>query len=415
MNMDSAEILDIDFRRIAELGNDLLPALDIMREAAPVVWSPSANAWIVTRHSDVVQAFAGDVPLSMERFSSMAFGAIPVEEFFAKLPITANTIPHWIVNMDPPRHTRLRKLMTRAFSRKVIEDVRPFAQATIKRVLDGLSPPCDIEFLDEVARAITGRVILHLFGLPEVHLASFQKWSYALNTALGAPQPPMHAMEGAETALREMRDVFLPEIAARKAQPRGDFLTQLVQARDGDDRLEDEEVMGICYVALIAGHDTTMNSMALGVDTLLRHPGQIRYMLEHPDNIVNSVMEVTRLSAMSTSQPRAVGADFEWHGKQLRKGELVLVMVAAANRDPRVFSHPLELDLSRPTEQVVTFGPGIHHCIGHLLAKMQLGEFFPAFFRRFDAQVLDESLRFIPSIAFRGLESMHVRLREKQA
>jgi cytochrome P450 len=412
--MYSAEIEEIDFRKIAELGNRLLPALDRMREEAPVIWSPSASAWIVTRHADVVQAFAGEIPLSMERFSSMAFGAIPVEEFFEKLPITANTIPHWIVNMDPPRHTRLRKLMTRAFSRKVIEDVRPFAQATIKRVLDGLTAPCDIEFLDQVARAITGRVILHLFGLPETHLSSFQKWSYALNTALGAPQPPMHAMEAAETALREMRDVFLPEIAARKLQPREDFLSQLVQARDGDDRLEEEEVMGICYVALIAGHDTTMNSMALGVDTLLRHPDQIDYMLSYPEGIVNSVVEITRLSAMSTSQPRAVAKDFEWHGKQLRKGDLVLVMVAAANRDPLVFDHPLQLDLSRPTEKVVTFGPGIHHCIGHLLAKMQLGEFFPAFFSRFNAQVLDESLRFIPSIAFRGLESMHVRLTEKR-
>ena len=412
--MYSAEIEEIDFRKIAELGNRLLPALDRMREEAPVIWSPSASAWIVTRHADVVQAFAGEIPLSMERFSSMAFGAIPVEEFFEKLPITANTIPHWIVNMDPPRHTRLRKLMTRAFSRKVIEDVRPFAQATIKRVLDGLTAPCDIEFLDQVARAITGRVILHLFGLPETHLSSFQKWSYALNTALGAPQPPMHAMEAAETALREMRDVFLPEIAARKLQPREDFLSQLVQARDGDDRLEEEEVMGICYVALIAGHDTTMNSMALGVDTLLRHPDQIDYMLSYPEGIVNSVVEITRLSAMSTSQPRAVAKDFEWHGKQLRKGDLVLVMVAAANRDPLVFDHPLQLDLSRPTEKVVTFGPGIHHCIGHLLAKMQLGEFFPAFFSRFNAQVLDESLRFIPSIAFRGLESMHVRLSEKR-
>ena len=403
----------IDFNKVKELGNRLLTELDEVRETAPIVWAPSVNGWVVTRHEDVVKAFAGELPLSVERYSSTSFGMSAVEEFFAKLPITANSVPHWIVNMDGPRHARLRRLLIRAFSRKVIEDIRPWSREAIKKTLDGLPESSDIEFVDQVARAITGHVILRFFGLPEAHLASLAQWALEMNLGFAAARPPMEMMLLGEKSLRDMREVFLPEIAARKENPRDDFLTQLVQAQDGDDRLTDDEVMGICYVSLIAGHDTTMNSMALGVDLLSRHPDQIKYMLEHPEGISSSIMEISRLSAMSTAQVRVVTADFEWHGKQIRQGDFMLLAVAAANRDPRVFDNPLKLDLSRRTDRVVTFGPGVHHCIGHLLAKMQMSEFFLAFFSRFNVEVLDKSLAFTPSLAFRGVETLHVRVASK--
>ena len=414
MDIASNEDIKIDFNKVTELGNRLLTELDEVRESGPIIWAPSINGWVVTRHEDILQAFSGSFPLSVERYSNISFGMDSVEEFAATLPMTANSVPHWIVNMDGSRHARLRRLLMRAFSRKVVEDVRPLAQATIKSVLDGLPVGSDIEFVDQIARAITGRVILRFFGLPEAHLANLKTWALEMGLSFAAARPPMDMMLAGEKSLRDMSAVFLPEIAARKKHPSDDFLTQLVQAQDGEDRLTDEEVMGICYVSLIAGHDTTMNSMSLGVDLLRRHPDQIQYLLEHPEATLNSVMEVTRLSAMSTAQVRIVTADFEWHGKQLHRGDLVLLAVAAGNRDPRVFANPLELDLSRRADRVMTFGPGIHHCIGHLLAKMQLSEFFPAFFTRFDIEVLDKSMSFTPTLAFRGLDTLNIRVSPKQ-
>jgi pimeloyl-[acyl-carrier protein] synthase len=403
-------VLDIDLTRGAELGNRILPELDRLRQEAPIMWSKAANAWIISGHENVVKAFSGELPFSNERYSSFVFSSIPKEEFATRLPTLCTTIPHWIVNLDPPRHTRLRKLMTRAFSRKTIEDMRPFARQTIAHVLDSTPTGVAIEFVDAVARAITGRVILRMFGLPESYVANFENWSLALNSTFGAPQPTAADLDAAERALREMRAALLPEIEARRQHPTEDFLTQLVQARDGADQLGEEEVMGICYVSLIAGHDTTMNSMSLGTELLSRNPEQVTHILENPDSIVNSVIEITRLSAMSTAQPRVVGADFEWQGQKLRKGDTAFIMVASANRDPAVFAAPLKLDLSRDSEQVMTFGPGLHHCIGHLLAKMQLSEFFPALFRRFNVEMLDPELHFTPPIAFRGLETLPVRL-----
>jgi cytochrome P450 len=116
---------------------------------------------------------------------------------------------------------------------------------------------------------------------------------------------------------------------------------------------------------------------------------------------------------MSTAQGRLVTRDFEWRGAKLRKGDYAMLMIAAANRDPRRFDDPERLDLTRDTSEVATFGPGIHHCIGHLLAKMQLGEFFTRLFSRFEVEVLDAELSFIASLTFRGLETMHVRLRPR--
>ena len=201
----------------------------------------------------------------------------------------------------------------------------------------------------------------------------------------------------------------------RRATPSQDFLSEMVTARDGADRLSDEEIIGVCVVVLIAGHDTTMNSMALGTVALVRHPQAREYLLGNPDSLSNSIMELARFIAMSTMQPRVVSADFEWHGQQLRQGDYVLLMLAGGNRDPRVFPDPETLDMTRPTEMSLVFGTGIHHCIGHLLAKMQLGELLPELFRRFDVEILPNGIEFSPVLSQRGLTRLDVRLRQRVA
>jgi len=198
---------------------------------------------------------------------------------------------------------------------------------------------------------------------------------------------------------------------ATRAAPTEDFLSQLVLARDNDDKLSEEEILGICYLVIVAGHDTTLNTMTMGVAALADNSSARQYMLTHPDTILDSVMEVMRYVAMSTAFNRVASQDFEWHGKQIKKGHNVWMMTAGANRDPRVYENPEVMDMTRPQDRSTVFGPGIHHCIGHLLAKMQLCEFFPEFFARFpDAKVLDERLDFQPSLSFRGLNSLHMRL-----
>lgn len=402
---------ELDFTRIPEMGNDLLARLNAVREAEPVAWNDSVRGWLVNRHADVTDGFQGKFPLSCIRMEARSFGTAEMEQFAKAYPLTIGSLPYWIVNSDPPRHGRLRTLMTRAFSRKVVESLRPFAQATIKQVLDGIEGRKDIEFMEEVARQITGRVILEKFGLPESDLPRLKRWAYTFNAGLGGVQPSPEMLAGVEQSIAEMQELFIPAIAQRRAQPTEDFLSQLVLARDGEDRLSEEEMLGICYLVIVAGHDTTLNTMTLGVAALSDDVNARRYMAAHPDKILDCVMEVMRYVAMSTAFNRVASEDFEWHGKQIKKGQNVWLMTAGANRDPRVYENPESIDMTRPQDRSTVFGPGIHHCIGHLLAKMQLCEFFPEFFARFpDAKVLDEKLDFQPSLSFRGLNSLHMRL-----
>lgn len=408
--MDGSAQLDLS--KIGELGNGVLGRLNAIREEEPIAWSPSARGWLVTRHSDVMDGFLGKLPLSCVRMEARSFDAGKMELFSKRYPLTLNSLPNWIVNSDPPRHSRLRTLMTRAFSRKVVEDLRPMARATIAKILDGIEGRTEVEFLEQVARQITGRVILNKFGLDESELDRLRYWSVSFNVGLGGVvDPSLEVMDDVETSIRQMQEVFMPAIARRREKPTDDFLSQLVLAREGDDRLTEDEVLGICYLVIVAGHDTTMNTMTLGVAALSDNEPARRQLLETPDRILDSVMEVMRYVAMSTAFPRVASADFEWHEKSIKKGDIVWLMTAAANRDPRVYQNPETIDLTRSNDRVTVFGSGIHHCIGHLLAKMQLCEFFPEFFRRFpNATVTDETLEFLPSMSFRGLTHLNMRL-----
>jgi cytochrome P450 len=207
-----------------------------------------------------------------------------------------------------------------------------------------------------------------------------------------------------------MRDIFLDEFKKREAKPGEDFLSQLVLARDGNDRLSESEMVGICHLTLIAGHDTTANSLALGTAQLADNPEARDFVRNNPDRIGDAVMEIMRLSAVSTSMARIATENFEWYGHQIQAGQIVLLMIVGANRDPAVFPDPLRLDFTRPQIDNMTFAPGLHHCVGHFMAKMQLSEFFPALLDRFETvELLDERFQFGAGISFRGPEHLNMR------
>ena len=383
------------------------PQISAMREVAPVIWSNSAQAWIVTRHEDLVLAYSGKLPLSNVRYAA-PFSAFTKEEREQRFPVLMATLPFWPVFTDPPQHVRLRKLLMRAFGKKTVDLTRPVVAQNVAKILDRAGEKGEIEFVDDVARAITARTILHLLGMSEDHIAKLQHWSLVMNTALGAVAPSAEVMDELERNVIEMGDIFRAEIDKRRTQPGDDFISQMVLSRDGSDALSDEEIVGVCYVVLIAGHDTTMNSMGLATIALARDPDAVDYMIDHPQDITNSVMEISRYISMSTVQPRIVSEDFEWHGEQLKKDQVVFLTIGGANRDPRVFANPEVLDLTRDASPALVFGTGIHHCIGHLLAKMQLSEFLPALFSRYDVEVLD--YEFAPSLAQRGPAELHCKL-----
>lgn len=406
---------DFDFRKLAELGEHFLPKINAIRDEGPVIWSETAGGWLITRHADVADGFAGKYPLSNQKYFTKIFAEVPEDVCRARFPLLMRYVPSLIVNSDPPLHTRLRTLLVRAFGRRVIEGVRPYACEVIDRQLGLLAGKTEVEFVAEVGRAIMGRVIMRLLGIPEDNLVHLKPWSLAINVALGAPKPTLQVLETAEGVLRDMRTLFLTEIQRRASEPTADFLSELVHAREGTDRLSEDEIISTCVVTLLAGHDSTTNTMALGTIALARHEEARAYLLAHPEQSLQTASELMRYIGMAGAMTRIAAEDFDWKGTAIKKGDVVYLLIASANRDPQAFPNPEAFDMTRKVDMSMTFGPGIHHCIGHLLAKMVLTEFFPRFFRRFPrVDVLDPRLDFTPVLGFRGLETLHVRLEPAQ-
>ncbi len=200
--------------------------------------------------------------------------------------------------------------------------------------------------------------------------------------------------------------------ASRRGKPpQDDLIAALMQASEGGDTLSEDEMLGALQLALIAGHDTTSATLTLGLAALAKNPGLWDHMYRHPEKTLDSCMELMRFVAMSTLQMRFVAENFTWHGKEIKQGDFVFLVFAAANRDPRVFADPEQINPERDHEKSMVFAPGLHHCIGHLLAKMQVTEFFGALVQRFSGvELLDPKLDFMSQIAFRGLHHLNVRM-----
>jgi len=409
--------IPIEISRVEELGDRIVGQINALREISPIYWSEEEMGWIITGHAEVAEAYSGNLPLSAARFKLLHFLIPDEEERNALLPNFMRYFPHFLIMLDGEEHARMRRLLMSGFSKKVVEGYRPAARNVVHQVLDSIEGRDEVEFVSEVARAITARNIMRIMGLEdeEAYLPKMERWAYLANAA-GSARPSKEILAQADQAFKEMADTLLPEIQRRRENPTGDFVSAVVNARDGDDALSDDELIGELILVLLAGHDTTLNTMALSVNALSKNPSALEYMRNNPDNLLNSLMELMRYIAMSTHQARIVAEDFEWKGHHFKQGQIVHIMTAGANRDPRVFVEPERLDLTRNQEQNMTFAPGPHHCIGHLFAKMQLTEFFPEFLRRYDSfDILDKEIRFGGGLTFRGPQSLNVRLHPRKS
>jgi cytochrome P450 len=403
--------LDFDLSDLTALGPDFIAHLSAIREAYPVFWSEIQQGWFVTRYGDVAEGFGGKLPLSNVRLDKVAFAAIPENEWVTRIPLLTSATPTFANMTDPPYHTKLRRPMNAAFGSASIQKLQGFVKSRLQQLLDEAAARESFEFIETIARPLTGSVIMKLMGMPDPVLGKLGDWANTIVAAIGTPSPSVALLEDGERAMREMDQVFMEELEQRKTQPREDFLTVLAEASKPADGLTHAELLGTCVNTLLAGHESTASTMAMGVAALAEHPDQVRYMLQHPERKAQTVEELSRFVAMSACQTRVASADFQWHGAEIRQGDIVYLWQAAAHRDPRVFDNPDTLDLSRDIKESLVFGRGIHHCVGHLLAKLQLGEFFPAMFERFDVEVLDHPLLYSGGYAFRTLSKLNVRVK----
>jgi len=406
------QVIDVDLTNDPrERGEAMLTDIDHIRETDPVHYSEASRCWFITRHADVVDAFQRRLPLTNDGRMFPVFHLIPPEEWEARIPALVKYSDLWVTSSEGPRHARLRSLMMKALNRKVVENLRPYARQRAEFLVDKMCAERELEFNEGISRAMTGDVLFKLLGMPEEHLADLRDWATWLMEGVGATVPTAERLEKSNLAIVKMNEVVARELEKRRTDPKDDLLTGLLNACEGEDKLSFDEILAQMHVAIVAGHDTTMNTLTLSVAALAADPDAWAWVEQHQDRMLDAVTELQRYIGMVGGQPRLVEEDFELGGKIIRKGEMVAVLIASANRDPAVFAHPDKLDFERDNRDSMVFAPGVHFCLGHHLAKMQLTEFLGALVRKVrKIEVLDEELDFLPVWVFRGVYKMNVRV-----
>jgi cytochrome P450 len=407
--IDPAEIPDLT--QLDTIGDDLIPMMNRLREKEPVVWNPSVHAWMLLRHEDVLKAYQGKFPLSSRAINPERIAqVVPDEDILRRIPNIVKRVPAWVVNADDPYHRRVRTVMAKGFTPRIIEGVRTRVREIVEEALAGLQGQVECDF-NQVMREVTVRTIMHVIGIPDEQFENVSRWSDAITDSFTRPLFNAETLERSDTAFAEMTSVLAAEIAARRSDPRDDFLTHLVKAADEGQAMTEDELISQLIFLLPAGHDSTTNTMTLSLVALLRHPEWRRRFEESESERTNIIVELMRIVAMSATSNRIATEDFELHGKQIKKGDMLLLLIVSANRDPRAFENPESFEPDRPNALQLVFGHGQHHCLGHLLAKLEISEMLPATLRAFpDIALIDEHIDFSTAFAFRGLEHLHVRL-----
>ncbi|AOP47444.1 cytochrome P450 [Streptomyces lydicus] len=346
-----------------------------LREQDPVsrLAFPDGKAgWLLTRHGDV-RAFLAD-----DRFSSdRARASLPVRGVAIR-PVEPEERAGMLITMDPPEHTRYRRMLTRYFTVRRMRALAPRIEQIVSDHLDAMErdgPPADL--VPAFALPIPSLVICELLGVPYADRAAFQGWT---STLLRLDV----AEADARAARLALLDYMHALVVAKRARPDDALLSELITREDAEDALTDEELAGIGRLLLVAGHETTANMLALGTYTLLSHPGARDALRAHPEGVPCAVEELLRyLTIVQFGIVRVAKEDVEIGGQQIRAGETVVASLAAANRDPGQFDRPDALDLAREPSQHVAFGHGVHQCLGQQLARVEMEVAFPALFRRF--------------------------------
>jgi len=355
--------------------------------------------WLVTRYDDVRQV------LIDPRFSRAA----TVNHEAPRIG-PASGAADSILSKDPPEHTRMRRLVAGAFTARRVEALRPRVTKLVNQYIDHLftlSQPADL--VENFSLALPVQVICELLGVPAEERHLFHEWS---DHILGDESRDPNEIEG---AFSELSGYFRRLIATKRAQPADDLMTALIAARDADDRLSEDELVGLCVTLLIAGHETTANQINMFLVVLHEYPEQLERLRSHPEMIPQAVEELMRFAQLGTSGgglPRITTEEVELSGVRIPAGEVVIPALTMANRDSALTTDPDQVDVSRPLTTHLSFGAGVHHCLGAQLARMELQEALRGLLGRMprmEFAVPVDKLTFKNGMVVRSLRALPVR------
>ncbi|HET6324842.1 MAG TPA: cytochrome P450 [Planctomycetaceae bacterium] len=400
----------------SEFKADPFPFYRRLRERAPVyrVKLPDGQkAWLVTRYDDVVTV------LTDERFAKDAFRVLSKERladspWLAKM-LTPFLMPlaRHMLNRDPPDHTRLRALVQQAFSPRLVEGMRGRIETLADELLDRVIRRGRMDLIADYALPIPTTVIAEMLGVPVADRHKFHHWSGAMLSANASRFGLLMAMPSALRFMRYIRKL----IQKRRVNLSDDLISALITAKEASERLNDDELLSMILLLIVAGHETTVNLVATGMLALFEHPDQLEKLRNDPALIKPAVEELLRFTApVETATERFAQEDVELGGVKISKGDLVLAAIASANRDESRFTNPDTLDITREPNKHVAFGQGIHFCLGASLARLEGQTAINALLARtrdLRLAVDPSTLRWRNGLILRGLKALPVSFTTK--
>jgi cytochrome P450 len=381
-----------------------------MRAEDPVFCQPGVDGetmiWFVTRHDDVVAVLLDDQ--RFVRDPALALTTEELEAWSSGMPESFAFIDQHMLNRDGDDHRRLRRLVTKAFTPRMVEQLRPRIQDIADELLDAVEAHGRMDLVEEFAFPLPITVIAELLGIPVADRDRFRRWSNAIVTpALG---PEALAEFG---ALMGEFVAYLNELfEERRSEPAEDLVSALLQVRDGGDSLGEQGLFSMVVLLIVAGHETTVNLIANAVLALLEHPDQLDELRSDPGRIPAAIEELLRYDGpVERTLNRWAAADVELGSHTIRRGDLVIAILGSANRDPDRFADPDVLDLDRQDTKHVAFGRGSHYCLGAPLARLEGEIALTTLLRRLPGlrlAVPREELTWRPVPLFRALASLPV-------
>jgi cytochrome P450 len=388
---------------------DPFPILRRLQAEEPVHWSPVLRSWVFTRYADV-KASLNDHRLSADRITP--FLQHERRDGMAALQELTRAVGLWALFTDPPKHTRLRGLMTKVVTPRSIERLRPRIQEIVDGLLDRVCGDGRVDLIRDVANPLPVAVIGDLIGVPREDGPRLKAWSDDLAAFIGSAvaSPDKYARAG--QSVQQMNEYFGRLLSLRRTEPRDDIVSGLLAANEADEKLTDDEVVATCVLLLFAGHETTTNLIGNAVIALLRNRDQCEAWRKDPSLTSSAVEELIRYDGPGQGLVRVATAGFEVNGRTIERGSRVFLMINAANRDPREFTEPDRLRLARRDNHHITFGYGVHFCLGAPLARLEAQLALPTVLRRLqDLEFVTDRLEWTDSLIFRGVKSLPLSFR----
>lgn len=387
--------------------SDPYPYFARLRAEAPVHWNDYQRAWVVSRYDDVAAAFR-DPRLSADRITPF-LEALPADRRAQAAPVLG-PLSRWMVFEDPPAHTRLRSLVAPAFTARGVAALADRTRALTEELLDTFAHERHGDLLHHLAVPLPAIVIAELLGVPPARRADFKAWSDELALVVFGAVDVSDRYARAISGLDGLTDLFSGLIQARRRAPTDDLVSFMVHAgAERGDPLTPEELTAMCVLLLFAGHETTANLIGAGVAVLLRHPEQLALLRAQPQLIGSAVEELLRFEGPAKLSIRQARTGIALHGQEIREGDRVLLLHAAANRDPSRFAEPDRLDITRQPNPHLGFGHGIHSCVGAALARLEARVAIPLILGRLPGLALaEDELHWQPTVLGRSLQRLPV-------